>query len=97
MDPDQGGPKICGSPTLLRRVKQNNMIGKKRGKSKGSLTFSPQMSISSSEGVNSMERGEAAVTRQNPDQQFNHVQRWAEIKKGRTLLNSSIMSRGGQK
>jgi hypothetical protein len=37
------------------------------------------MSISSSEGVNSMERGEAAVTRQNPDQQFNHVQRGAEI------------------
>jgi hypothetical protein len=76
------------------------------------------MSISSSEGVNSMERGEAAVTRQNPAQQFNHgpevgknkkklaepcstVQSCPEVGRnkinGKTLLNSSIMSRGGQK
>jgi hypothetical protein len=72
------------------RVKQNNKTGKMRRKNKGSLTFSPQMSISSSEGVNSMERGEAAVTRQNP---APTVQSCPEVgrnnKSGRTLLNDS--------
>jgi hypothetical protein len=46
------------------------------------------MSISSSEGVNSMERGEAAVTRQNPAPTIQSCPVVGRNKKtGRTLLN----------